>query len=127
MKSKIIGLIIGVFVLGGLMIASFFNSTQRVEQPANTTTVATTSTSTTPTSSYTQAQVAVHGDSTSCWSIVNNNVYDLTDWINKHPGGDQAILGMCGKDATDAFERQHGGNTRPEQILATFFIGVLIK
>jgi cytochrome b involved in lipid metabolism len=54
---------------------------------------------------------------------VNTNVYNLTSWINSHPGGSRAILGMCGKDATTAFLNQHGGQKRPEQELATFFIG----
>jgi cytochrome b involved in lipid metabolism len=72
---------------------------------------------------YTLAQVATHSNSTSCWSVVNASVYDLTSWINSHPGGKQAIVSMCGKDATTAFENQHGGQRRPEQELASFFIG----
>jgi uncharacterized membrane protein/predicted heme/steroid binding protein len=74
---------------------------------------------------YTLADVAKHGDQKSCWSVVDGTVYDLTDWINQHPGGAQRILGMCGKDASRAFNAQHGGQGRPERELATFKIGPL--
>lgn len=78
--------------------------------------------STTP--SYTLAQVAAHSNSSSCWSIVRSTVYDLTPWIDQHPGGAGAILSMCGIDATAAFEDQHGGQRRPENELQGFEIGI---
>ncbi|HBW74297.1 MAG TPA: hypothetical protein DEF59_03490 [Candidatus Magasanikbacteria bacterium] len=45
---------------------------------------------------FTLKQIAVHNSATSCWTAVNGNVYDLTPWISQHPGGDGAILSMCG-------------------------------
>ena len=77
--------------------------------------------------SYTLAQVATHSSASSCWSIIQNNVYDLTSWINQHPGGARAILSICGKDGTSAFEQQHGGQARPESELKNFLIGVYSK
>jgi cytochrome b involved in lipid metabolism len=157
MKSKIIGLIIGVIVLGGLIINSLLNVQTPQEnisiQVVATSTVATSSsnilvntpvvkpvtntpkpqptpapTSTPPAiTGYTSVQVSAHADRASCWSIVNNNVYDLTNWINKHPGGQSEITAMCGKDATNAFDNQHGGDAKPERILASFLIGAFIK
>lgn len=76
---------------------------------------------------YTMAQVAGHATSASCWSVIGGAVYDLTDWIKKHPGGDRAILGICGKDGTAAFTQQHGGKSKPEATLATFKIGTLAR
>ena len=73
---------------------------------------------------YTLAQVAAHKDATSCWTIVRTNVYDLSAWIAAHPGGDKAILGLCGKDGTKAFEGQHGGQENPEKALEGFQIGI---
>ncbi|PFG17583.1 cytochrome b5-like protein [Propionicimonas paludicola] len=75
--------------------------------------------------SYSLAEVAKHADANSCWSAVNGKVYDLTKWINQHPGGPRRILAMCGKDASDAFNGQHGGQARPEKELAGFEIGTL--
>jgi cytochrome b involved in lipid metabolism len=76
---------------------------------------------------YTITEVSQHADVQSCWSVVHGNVYDLSSWISQHPGGERAILGMCGKDATDAFDGKHGGQPRPEQELAGFKIGTLAK
>ena len=78
-------------------------------------------------SAYTMAQVRMHASSESCWTAIAGNVYDLTSWITKHPGGKSAILQLCGTDGTQAFNDQHGGQARPEQELATFKIGALTQ
>ncbi|MCX7589986.1 MAG: cytochrome b5 domain-containing protein, partial [Patescibacteria group bacterium] len=59
--------------------------------------------------------------------VIRENVYDLTSWITKHPGGEKAILNLCGKDGTSLFEKQHGGEKIPEDALAKFKIGKLLK
>ena len=74
---------------------------------------------------YTAAEVAAHGDASSCWTIIAGNVYDLTSFVGEHPGGERNILKICGKDGTAAFEGQHGGQSRPEATLAGFLIGPL--
>jgi cytochrome b involved in lipid metabolism len=79
------------------------------------------------TQSYTLAEVATHADASSCFTIVRTNVYNLTSWINKHPGGSKAILALCGKDGTSLFENKHGGQERPENELQGFEIGVYKK
>ncbi len=75
--------------------------------------------------SFTAAQVATHASVSSCYSIVNGAVYDLTAWIGQHPGGQSAIKRMCGMDASAAFNGQHGGAARPASELAGFKIGTL--
>lgn len=70
------------------------------------------------------AEVASHNSRESCWSTINGNVYDLTSWIPKHPGGEGAILGLCGKDGSSKYNRQHGGDARKLTILSGFKIGV---
>jgi len=35
--------------------------------------------------SYTLAEVAKHASTSSCWSAIDGNVYNLTNWINLHP------------------------------------------
>jgi hypothetical protein len=69
--------------------------------------------------------VAQHAAPESCWSVVNGNVYDLTDWIARHPGGSGNIIRMCGIDATADFDRQHGGQGRPESELKAYLLGAL--
>lgn len=76
-------------------------------------------------SGISMAEVARHADATSCYTVVGENVYDVTSWIAQHPGGRQAILGLCGKDGTAAFTKQHGGQRKAEQALANFRIAAL--
>lgn len=78
-------------------------------------------------SGYTLADVGGHNSQSSCWSVVNGNVYDLTSWIASHPGGERGILSICGRDGSDVFNSQHGGAQKQAEILATFKIGTLIK
>jgi len=74
---------------------------------------------------YTMEEIAKHNSKESCWTVIRGKVYDLTSWIDKHPGGADKILRICGKDGTDLFVRQHGGKEKPEKILESFKIGVL--
>lgn len=75
---------------------------------------------------FTQSQVEANNSSAKCWSIINDNVYDLTKWIKSHPGGQSAITFICGKDGTDAFLAQHRGQASPFSRLASFYIGPFI-
>lgn len=74
---------------------------------------------------YALSDVATHKDASSCWSAINGKVYDLTSWINQHPGGPDNILRICGIDGSAAFNNQHGGQRRPEEELTNFYIGEL--
>lgn len=74
---------------------------------------------------FTMVQVASHNSASSCWSVIDGNIYDLTNWIGQHPGGEQAIKGLCGIDGTAAFHGQHGDSKKQANILATMKIGSL--
>ncbi len=75
---------------------------------------------------YTLADVAKHASPEDCWTTVNGNVYDLTPFVGKHPGG-KDILKVCGIDGTKLFMGQHGGQAKQENQLAGLEIGVLAK
>jgi cytochrome b involved in lipid metabolism len=77
--------------------------------------------------SYTAVEVATHNSQASCWSIIDNNVYDLTSWIAKHPGGAANILRLCGKDGSALFHGQHADAQKQKDIIATMKIGALAK
>lgn len=99
------------------------------ENEGGTKTTITTSSDTTTTgttgTTYTLAQVATHKTASDCWTTISGSVYDLTKWIGQHPGGEGAILSICGKDGTGAFTGQHGMGGKEASILAGFKIGVL--
>ncbi|KDQ63607.1 hypothetical protein JAAARDRAFT_189164 [Jaapia argillacea MUCL 33604] len=58
-------------------------------------------------SQWSLAQVAEHNSSSSCWVIIKNKVYDVTEFLPEHPGGSKIILRYAGKDATAAYEPIH--------------------
>ena len=72
---------------------------------------------------YNLADLKKHATPSSCWSAINGNVYDLTKWVNRHPGGASVIKGLCGRDGSAGFNGQHGGASRPASELAAFKIG----
>ena len=76
---------------------------------------------------YTMEQVKTHNSGSSCWSVIEGNVYDLTQWINSHPGGAAAIRGLCGIDGTQEFNRQHYGQRDPLQRLKLYLLGPLSR
>jgi L-lactate dehydrogenase (cytochrome) len=43
--------------------------------------------------------------------IINNTVYDITDFVDSHPGGSGILLKYAGRDATEAFEPLHRADT----------------
>lgn len=70
-------------------------------------------------------EVAKHADESSCYSVVDGKVYDLTEWMVKHPGGKANILKMCGKDATEMFRAQHGDGEKFDKILEGYYLSDL--
>ncbi len=74
---------------------------------------------------YTMAQVKANNTAKSCWSVIDGYVYNLTNWINSHPGGSGAILFLCGTDGTAAFKAQHEYNSRAVARLDGFRLGPL--
>ncbi|KAI0079840.1 glyoxylate dehydrogenase [Panus rudis PR-1116 ss-1] len=55
----------------------------------------------------TGSEVEAHNSRESCWIIVHGKVYDVTDFLDEHPGGSKIILKYAGKDATEAYEPIH--------------------
>jgi cytochrome b involved in lipid metabolism len=75
----------------------------------------------------TRAEVSSHASRQDCYTIINDKVYNVTSWIDKHPGGAEAILSLCGKDGTVPFMQQHGSTPKAQATLAAFFIANLIN
>ncbi len=73
----------------------------------------------------TRAEVAAKNSNSACWTIVGNKVYDLTQWISRHPGGSSSIASLCGIDGTSRFRGQHGSSGRPNSQLDSYYIGDL--
>ena len=73
--------------------------------------------------SYSASEVAQHCHRDSLWIILKGKVYDVTPYIEEHPGGN-AILRNAGHDSTEGFY----GPQHPERVfdlIDDFFIGDL--
>ncbi|KAI8876973.1 acyl-CoA dehydrogenase NM domain-like protein [Backusella circina FSU 941] len=57
--------------------------------------------------SFQVEEVRRHSSSDDVWIIIDGSVYDLTRFVDLHPGGAQPILEYAGKDATEAFYGLH--------------------
>ncbi|KAL3535688.1 hypothetical protein ACH5RR_004149 [Cinchona calisaya] len=51
---------------------------------------------------YSKAEVLLHNKRTDCWIIVKDKVYNVTLFVEEHPGGD-AILTHAGDDSMGGF------------------------
>ena len=109
------------------------DDTVKVEEivSTGTTTVETTDTETTTTTVTTKiiniSDVALHKTPEDCRTAINGTVYDVTAFFGKHPGGDKNLFRVCGIDATEVFNRQHGNNGQAKNTLAGFEIGTLAQ
>ncbi|GMH84033.1 hypothetical protein TrVE_jg10249 [Triparma verrucosa] len=70
----------------------------------------------------TMSEVSSHNTRSSCWVVVESHVYDITRYIDHHPGGWLPLTNMAGKDCTDAFANYHPANIYKD-MLPSFYIG----
>ena len=69
------------------------------------------------------SEIKTHNLKSDCWSIVNGNVYNLTTYVQRHPGGASVIANICGKDGSKAFLNQHNNKSKPNNVLSSFLLG----
>jgi cytochrome b involved in lipid metabolism len=121
-KYLIYGVLVIVIIIG-FYVWNMKKSYSPITQEDNSKTSTSTTASLLPT--YTMTDIRFHNSTTSCYTAINGGVYDLTSWINQHPGGKENILNICGKDGSVPFNKQHKGESKPEKKLTTFKIGTL--
>ncbi|KAL2015595.1 hypothetical protein VTK56DRAFT_5191 [Thermocarpiscus australiensis] len=67
-----------------------------------------------PDKEYTMEEVAKHNKKDDLWVVIKGIVLDLTNWLDDHPGGPQAILNFMGRDASEEFEMLHDDEVIPK-------------
>ena len=68
--------------------------------------------------------MAAHDSKDDVWMSIHNKVYNVTKYLEDHPGGEQVLLDRGGKDATEDYEDVGHSNEARKQ-LAPFEIGEL--
>lgn len=53
---------------------------------------------------YTFDEVKAHDTKKDLWVVINNKVYDITSFVDEHPGGEEVLLDVAGQDSTEAFD-----------------------
>ncbi|KAF2281321.1 fumarate reductase-like protein [Westerdykella ornata] len=67
-----------------------------------------------PDKEFSIEEVAKHNKKDDLWIAVKGVVLDLTNWVNEHPGGPQALYSHMGKDASEEFEMLHDDEVIPK-------------
>lgn len=75
--------------------------------------------------SFTWKEVAEHNTASSCWVCVHGKVYDITNWIDRHPGGSEVIKLTAGRDISVLFESYHPFTRKAHDVLPKYEIGVI--
>merc|ERR1712048_1432298 len=75
-----------------------------------------------PLARYTMAEVAKRNTQEELWIIVDGRVYDLTRFVDRHPGGFLPIMDMAGKDCTDVFANYHAARVY-KHMLPPYLVG----
>src|ERR1700743_2090712 len=76
---------------------------------------------------YAEDDLAPHNSLKSCWVTRNGKVYDVTEFLADHPGGEELIIKYGGKDVgeamTDKLEHVHSDSAY--EMLEEYVIGRL--
>ena len=79
---------------------------------------------------YTKSEVQQHNKIDDLWTIFRNEVYDITDFVSSHPGGN-IILNAGGKDVEDVWNSMgyswHANNQLVLNVLSNRKIGTLVE
>lgn len=68
------------------------------------------------------AELKTHDKPDDLWISISGKVYDVTKWLDNHPGGELPLLNLAGQDVTDAFIAYHPGSAW--KYLDQFMIGI---
>jgi len=72
------------------------------------------------------SEVALHNDEThGYWLLIDQRVYDLSEFVHRHPGGRHVLLGYAGMDATEGYNRVHARRPEVDASREMHLIGVL--
>ncbi|KAM0558132.1 hypothetical protein ACHAPJ_005299 [Fusarium lateritium] len=72
-------------------------------------------------------EVSKHNNASDLWIVIEDKVWDVTEFAPTHPGGLEVILKYAGNDATEAYSEAHPPNTITDNLSQDKLIGTLDK
>jgi cytochrome b involved in lipid metabolism len=74
----------------------------------------------------TEEELALHYNTTNdCWILIDNMVYDVTQYAPTHPGGPEYVTDFCGSNATKDFYIEHPSEYLKIYLPSDALVGVL--
>ncbi|XP_019749446.1 cytochrome b5 [Hippocampus comes] len=73
---------------------------------------------------FTLDDIAEHNSVKSTWIVISHKVYDVTGFLEEHPGGEEVLREHAGGDATENFE-DVGHSSDARAIAQQMFVGEL--
>jgi len=73
----------------------------------------------------TMAEVSKHNKRDDAWICVEGRAYDITKYVEFHPGGWLPIANLAGRDVTDAFANYHPAAVY-EKMLPNYYVGDIV-
>ncbi|XP_074864351.1 cytochrome b5 type B [Carettochelys insculpta] len=71
---------------------------------------------------FTLAEVAKRNSNREAWLVIHGRVYDISRFLDEHPGGEEVLLEQAGRDATESFE-DVGHSMDAREMLKQYCIG----
>lgn len=70
----------------------------------------------------TLAELQGHNVRGNAWMVIGGKVYDVTHFLQDHPGGEEVLVELAGQDATEAFE-EIGHTQDARDLLVKMLVG----
>ncbi|XP_034825347.1 cytochrome b5-like [Maniola hyperantus] len=75
---------------------------------------------------FTRKGLAERNTKTDAVFVIDNVVYDVTKFLDDHPGGHEVLLNVAGKDASEDFD-DVGHSTDAKEMMKKYIIGELVE
>lgn len=71
---------------------------------------------------YNWEEISRHNQKNDCWIVIDNSVYNVTEWVDQHPGG-KIISALAGEDVSALFHSSHMRMHQVIPVLGKYKIG----
>eukprot|EP01138_Halocafeteria_seosinensis_P013788 gb/GECG01014080.1/.p1 GENE.gb/GECG01014080.1/~~gb/GECG01014080.1/.p1 ORF type:complete len:483 (+),score=35.56 gb/GECG01014080.1/:1-1449(+) len=75
---------------------------------------------------FTWKEVAQHNSLDDIWIIYDGSVYDVTPFVDQHPGGREVLALAAGRDCTVLIESYHPFTDKPKRLLGQYYKGRVV-